>query len=444
MIARSARSGLDPARRRATDRRILALALPALGSLAVEPLYVLVDTAIVGRLGTPQLGGLALSASVLAIVVAGCNFLTYGATERVANRLGAGRRADAADVGVQTMWLALIVGLTVAPLVGLAAPALARGLGGDGEVLEHATTYLRISAAGIPFILLTLGAQGVQRGASDYRRPLVVLFAANLLNTILELLFVFGFDWGVPGSAWSTVIAQAGAGIAFVVMVRRHLAAAGERRPSWAGMAPLMSAGKYLILRVGSMMAVFTGATAVAARVDPPTLAAHQIVAVMFSFLALVLDSLAIPAQTIVAEELGRAGRSAAAEVADRCARMSLLAGLVLAVPLALLAPVLPRLFTGDAAVIDRAGPGLWWLAAVLIPGALAFADDGTLIGAGDYRFLGRAAFAYLAIAVPIGMVVVLVDDGPVLGIGGLWFGLLAWMITRAIVNRRRVHHVLT
>ncbi|RLE22791.1 MAG: MATE family efflux transporter, partial [Actinobacteria bacterium] len=88
-----------------TDRRILRLGIPALGTLAVEPLYRLVDTAIIGHLGTEELGGLAVAASVLALVVIGSNFLTYGTTQRVANRLGAGRDSDAADVGVQAMWL---------------------------------------------------------------------------------------------------------------------------------------------------------------------------------------------------------------------------------------------------------------------------------------------------------------------------------------------------
>ena len=118
-----------------TDRRIIGLALPALGSLAAEPLYVLVDTAIVGRLGTAQLGGLALAATVLSLVVAGCNFLTYGTTERVARRLGAGRADDAADVGVQTMWLSAIVGVVLAPIVIATAPTVGRLLGGDGDVL---------------------------------------------------------------------------------------------------------------------------------------------------------------------------------------------------------------------------------------------------------------------------------------------------------------------
>ena len=162
-----------------TDRRIIALAIPALGSLAVEPLYVLVDTAIVGRLGTAQLGGLAIAATVLGLVVAGCNFLTYGTTERVARRLGAGRPADAADVAVQTMWLSTLVGVVIAPLVFLAAPLLAGWLGASGDVFDFGVTYLRITAVGVPFVVFALGAQGVQRGAADYRTPLVILFAVE-------------------------------------------------------------------------------------------------------------------------------------------------------------------------------------------------------------------------------------------------------------------------
>lgn len=420
------------------------MALPALGSLAVEPLYVLVDTAIVGRLGTAQLGGLALSASVLSLVVAGCNFLTYGTTEQVARRLGARRRSEAADVGVQTMWLSVVVGVVVAPVIGVLAPSLARALGGSGDVLEHAVTYLEISAVGVPFVVVALGAQGVQRGAADYRRPLVILFVANLVNAGLEVLFVFGFGWGVPGSAWSTVIAQVLAAVAFGTVVRRHLAPAQHRRPSWSGMAPLMSAGKYLLLRVGSMLLVFTGATAIAARVDPPTLAAHQIAASMFGLLALVLDSFAIPAQTLVADALGRKHKGGAAEVARRSARLALVAGVLLALLLAAASPLLPHVFTGDTAVVARASPALVLLAVLLIPGAIAFAYDGVLIGAGDYRFLGRAAFAYLALAVPLAAVVLLANGERPLGIAGIWGSLALWMVLRAYVNHRRASTLLS
>lgn len=426
--------------REPVDRRIISLAIPALGSLAVEPVYVLVDTAIVGRLGTEQLAGLAVAATVLSFVFAGANFLTYGTTERVARRLGAGDHADAANVGVQAMWLSLLFGVPAAPLLFAFAGPLCAAFGADGDTLEYATTYLSISALGVPFFLLTLAAQGVLRGASQYITPLRVLLAANVANLILELLFVYGLDLGVAGSAWSTVIVQAAAGLAFVWLLRHRLRAASERRPTRAGIGPLMSAGRHLLLRVGSMLAVFGGSTAVAGRIDDPTLAAHQIVMSMFMFLALSLDALAIPAQTIVAEELGRDDRPTAAHVGRRVVRLSIVVGVGMGVVVALAAPFLPHVFTGDGAVADRATGGLWWLAVLLVPGAIAFAHDGILIGAGDYRFLGRAALGYLVAVAPLAAVILAF---PELGIAGVWGALLAWMILRAAVNDRRTRRVL-
>jgi putative MATE family efflux protein len=422
------------------DRRIISLAIPALGSLAVEPVYILVDTAIVGRLGTEQLAGLAVAATVLSFVFAGANFLTYGTTEGVARRLGADQPADAANVGVQAMWLSLLFGVPAAPLLFVAARTLCSAFGADGEVLEHATTYLSISAIGVPFFLVTLAAQGVLRGASQYVTPLKVLFVANVANLLLELLFVYGLDLGVAGSAWSTVIVQIVASLAFVVILWPRLRAASERRPTRDGLAPLMTAGRHLLLRVGSMLAVFGGATAIAGRIDDPTLAAHQIVMSMFLFLALSLDALAIPAQTIVAEQLGRGDRPAAALIGRRVVRLSIMVGLGMGAIVAIVAPFLPHIFTGDADVADRATGGLWWLAALLVPGAFAFAHDGILIGAGDYRFLGRAALGYLLAVAPLAVLILLV---PELGIAGVWGALLLWMVLRAVVNDRRTHRVL-
>ncbi len=296
---------VDRLRGSAVDRRILKLAVPALGSLAVEPVYVITDTAIIGRLGTDQLAGLAIAASVLSIVFAGANFLTYGTTQRVAGNLGSGDRDAASNVGVQAMWLAGLFGVPAALMLGLGAEPIAEAFGATGAVATYAVEYLSVSAVGVPFILVTLAAQGVLRGASNYVTPMWILVAANVANLVLELLFVFVLDLGVKGSAWSTVICQVAAAAAFAVMLRKQLAAAPVRRPSWTGMSPLVSAGRHLLLRVGSMLLVLSGSTAIAARIDDPTLAAHQIVLTMFSFLALVLDALAIPAQTIVAEELG-------------------------------------------------------------------------------------------------------------------------------------------
>jgi putative MATE family efflux protein len=422
------------------DRRILKLAFPALGSLAVEPLYVLTDTAIVGRLGTDQLAGLAVAASVLGIVFGGANFLTYGATERVARRIGAGDREGAADVGVQTVWLAAIVGVVAAPLLGAFAGPICAAFGAGGGVLDQATTYLSISAIGIPFMLVTLGTQGVLRGASNYTTPLGILFVSNLANLLLELLFVYGFDWGVAGSAWSTVVSQVAAATAFVVLVRRQIAPARHRRPAWSGMAPLITAGRHLLLRVGSMLVITSGSAAVAARIDDPTLAAHQIGMSLFYFTALVLDALAMPAQTLIAEDLGRDDTPSAAHVSRRAVVLSIWSGLVLAVLTAGLSPVLPHLFSDDPAVLDRATGAALWLAVLMVPAAVAFAYDGVLIGAGDYRFLGRAALGYTLTLLPLAAAVLAY---PQFGLAGIWLGVTVWMLLRATVNHARARVVL-
>jgi len=334
----------------------------------------------------------------------------------------------------------VLCGVPIAGLVALLARPLAGALGADGDVLEHAVTYLSWSAIGVPFFLVTLAAQGVFRGASEYVTPLWILLGANVANLLIELVFVFVLDMGVAGSALSTVVAQIGAAIVFVVILRPRVRAAEVRRPSRAGMAPLMSAGRHLLVRVGAMLAVFAGATAIAARIDDETLAAHQIVNSMFIFLALVLDAFAVPAHTLVAEEEGRGDLEAARFVARRSVWLSVVVGVGLGVLIAATSPVLPRAFTNDGDVAGLATIGLLWLAALVVPGAVAFAYDGILIGAGDYRFLGLAAVGYLVAVTPIAVVTLAV---PRLGISGIWGGLVIWMILRAVVNDRRSRHVL-
>jgi len=377
--------------------------------------------------------------SILSLVIAGSNFLAYGTTQRVANRLGADDRTGAADVVVQATWIALAIGMTAAPLLAIFAEPLTALLGASPDVQDFAVTYLRISSIGVPFVVVGLAAQGAQRGASDYRSALIVLVASNILNAVLEVVLVFGFDMGVAGAAWSTVVAQTLAGIALWLFARPVAVGAATRLPRWSEMKPLLTAGRHLLLRVGSMLAVFTGATSIAARIDDATLAAHSIAVSMFLFLALTLDALAVPAQTLVAEEFGRGG-SGAAEVSGRAVRLSVRIGLGLAVVIAASSPLVARIFTDEPDVTSRATVALVLLAVVMIPGSVAFATDGSLIGSGDYEFLGRAAFGYLLAVIPIAAVVLLV---PSLGIVGIWLGLITWMTLRAFINRRRAAQIL-
>jgi putative MATE family efflux protein len=388
------------------DGEILRLALPALGALAAEPLYLLVDTAIVGHLGTPQLAALALAATVLSNLVALCIFLTYGTTARVTRLHGAGRDADAAALGPQALWLALAAGVAVAAVVAALASPLVHALGGEDHVADMAARYLRIASLGVPMALVALAGQGWLRGMSDLRTPLVIVAAANVANVALEVLFVYGFDWGLDGSAWGTVLAQLGMGIAFATVLLRVFAL-----PDLARIRSLVSIGAQLVVRTAALLGCFVLATAVCARIGAATLAAHQIAFQLFGFLALVLDAIAIAGQVIVGRALGAGDADEAFAAARRMIEWSLAAGLLIGGVFLVLADVVPHAFTTDSAVIDQAQE-LWpWFCAMWPVAAVVFALDGILIGAGDTRYLAAAmvvAFvAFLPIVLPAGTVAV-------------------------------------
>ncbi|MBN1527729.1 MAG: MATE family efflux transporter [Thermoleophilaceae bacterium] len=408
------------------DREILRLALPALGALAAEPLYLLADTAMVGHLGTPELAALALAGTLLTGAFTLFNFLTYGTTAAVARLHGAGEEEAAGRIAAQALWLSAGIGVVLtAVLAGLAAPLVSL-LGGEGHTGSLATMYLRIGSLGLPFALIALAGQGWLRGVSDLRTPLVIVVVANVVNVLLNLLFIYGLDWGLAGSAWATVVSQAGMGAAFALRLLR--APAHDRRPTLAGMRPLARIGGEIFVRTAALYGSFLVASAVLARIGEDSLAAHLIAFQLFVFLALVLDAVAIAGQVIVGRALGAGDARGARAAARRMIEWAVLAGAAFAAVMLALIDLLPEAFTGDPAVVERAQE-IWPLFALMQPAnGAVFALDGILIGAGDTRFLmwGMLA-ASLGAFVPIALLSLALD----LGIVGVWTGLVALIAVR-------------
>ncbi len=408
------------------DREILKLAVPALGALAAEPLYVLVDTAIVGHLGTTQLASLAIAATVLSSAFTIFNFLTYGTTARVSRLHGAGREEEAAELGAQALWLGLAIGVALALLTVLLARPVAQIMGADGEVLDGAVLYLRIAALGSPFFMLAAAGQGFLRGMSDLRTPLLILVAAHSVNVVLELLFVYGFGWGLAGSAWGTVIAQAGMGGAFVWVQAR---ASGWEPPHLDRIRSLMKIGGEIAVRTTALLASFLVASAVLARVGEASLGAHQIAFQLFIFLALVLDAIAIAAQVLVGRMLGAGDERGARAASVRMIGWSVAVGALFGLVLLALQDVIPHAFTDDDAVVERAH-AMWPLFAALMPaGGAVFALDGILIGASDTRYLMWSMLAASAVYVPLALLALREDWG----IQGVWAGLWALFAVRLL-----------
>jgi putative MATE family efflux protein len=411
------------------DRKLLALAVPVFFSLIAEPLYILVDTAIVGRISTAALGGLALAGSVLVGLTWICGFLATGVTTQVGQRLGAGDRSGAATAVSQGAWLALA--LSVVSLLGveIGGPSLLRLLGGTGEVLTNAIVYLRISVIGIPAILFSLLALGWLRGSSNMKTPLVVAVVASLANVLLEVLFVYIFDMGIEGSAWGTVIVQWFAVAWLLRVVVRDVAVQPLRMKDLRG---LVAIGGAMLVRTGAMVATITAATSFATRSGKATLAAHQVAAQTFSFLALAIDALAISTQTVFAEELGRGDITTLWPTTKRLVRLGTIAGVVIGSALAAVSYWVPALFSPDAEVQHQARLALALLAIMQVTGAIVFTLDGVLMGANLFTYLAVAA-----VAGGVGFVGVAVLGNAVPGsrITQIWIGMNVWMLIRLVGN---------
>lgn len=417
--------------RRRHDREIARLAVPALGALVAEPLYVLADTAIVGNIGTDELAGLAIAASALLTGYAVFIFLAYGSTAAVSRLLGAGRPQDAATQAVQGLYLAAGIGLSLVVIVIAASEPILRALGADGGVLGPARTYLEISALGIPAHLLMLAGVGYLRGLQDTRTPLVVAGCSAIANLVLEVVLIEGFGFGIGASAASTVVAQCGAAVVYVRIVVRAADGLGAVvRPDRRVILALARTGGDLLVRTLALRGSLTLLTAVAARVGTVDVAAHEVAFAVWSLLALALDAIAIAAQALVGRYLGAGDTDGAREVGRRMLEIGVGGGVVLGVAVLLVRHPLASVFSDDPRVVSLA-TFLLLIAALLQPvNAVAFVLDGLLIGAGDMRFLAFAMVGSALVIVPAALTVAVAG----LGIGWVWATVALLMCSRASV----------
>jgi putative MATE family efflux protein len=415
-------------------RRVAGLALPALVVLAAEPLYVLVDTAVVGHLGRTPLASLALGGNVLSVAAWLGTVLAYGTTGRSARRYGAGDRAGAVAEGVQASWLAFAAGLLIAVAAQVLAGPLASTLAGDNpDVAAGAARWLRIAALGAPGLLLATAGNGWMRGVQDTRRPMSYVLGANLLSAMVCPLLVYGLGLGLIGSAIANVGAQTLSGALFV----RALAA--ERvplRPHPAVLRRQLVLGRDLLLRGAAFQASFLSAAAVAARFGSAALAAHQVALQLWFFCALVLDAVAIAAQSLVGAALGAGEADQAKRLARHIASIGLASGIAFAVVIGAGAGVLPRLFTNDPQVFAQAMRAWPWFAGMQPLAGVVFALDGVLIGAGDVRYMRNLTIvAALCGFLPAIWLAYWLR----LGLAGVWAGLSLFIVIRLVGLLARV-----
>ncbi|WP_051807946.1 MATE family efflux transporter [Actinoplanes subtropicus] len=420
----SARSAAD-APAPPTARTIARLALPALVVLAAEPLYVLVDTAVVGHLGRVPLAALAVSGTVMSVAAWLGTLMAYGTTGRAARRFGAGDRAAAVAEGVQTSWLALAAGVLLALLAQAGAGPLAQALAGDPTTAASAASWLRIAALGAPGLLLAAAGNGWMRGVQDTRRPLYFVLGANVLSAVLCPLLVFPAGWGLTGSAVANVTAQTVSGACFLIALIRETHAL---RPGPAIMLDQLRLGRDLLIRGAAFQACFLSATAVASRFGVAAVGAHQIALQLWFFSALALDAVAIAAQSLVGAALGGGHGDAARAVARRVTIAGGIAGIAFAVLAAAGSHAVPGWFTPDPAVHAQAAVVWPWFVGLMPFAGVVYALDGVLIGAGDVGYLRNLTLA----AALLGFLpAIWLAYAFRLGLSGVWAGLGLFILIR-------------
>ena len=410
-------------------REILMLALPALGVLAANPLYLLLDTAVVGRLGTAQLAALAAGAAIQSTVTTQLTFLSYGTTARSSRFFGAGQRDKAVAEGVQATWVALGVGTLLAIIVGLFAQPLAQALANDYETSVRAARWMRVSVFAVPLTLAIMAGNGWMRGVQNTKLPFYLTLCGLIPGAILLPILVGRF--GLVGSAIANVIGMGITAVLFVVVLARENARyGGSWAPRWSVIKRQLVLGRDLILRSLSFQVSLLAAAAVAGRIGVVALAAHQLMLQLWNFLTLVLDSLAIAAQTLTGSALGRGGAQQARAVGLQALKYSMVFAVALSAVFAVFAVPIQTLFTSDPDVVDTLRVPWFLLIGMILVGGAVFALDGVLLGAADAAFLRNLTlFSLLGVALPI----ILAAGAFGWGLTGIWVGQLGQVVARLI-----------
>ena len=424
-------AGTHPSNENSLDRQIWALAGPAVLTLASEPLYLLADTAIVGRIGIDALGGLAVATAILLFATGMLILLTFGTAATVARLLGAGEPTEAAEQSVQGLWLGLGLGVLVALVLAAGSSWLLGLFGATEDVIDSARTYLTVSLWGLPAVTVALAGTGALRGHLDTRTPLVVAVGTNTLNVALTSVLVLVLDAGIAGAAWGTVVAKSTAAIAYTWIVSR-LAVRNSvgLSPRWGRIRSLAVVGRDIFVRTVALRASLTITVALAARKGTVALAAFQVAFQWWASLAYVLDALEAAAQSLVAKALGAHDAVLARATSRRIVGWAVGLGVGLGSLTALLSPLIARAFTDDPAVIDLLVVSLLWVGLTQPINAVAFALDGILVGAGDQTYLAIAMLASLAVMV-LGAFAVAPQG---VGLWGLWGLLAVFMGSRVVL----------
>ncbi|MGE0230788.1 MAG: MATE family efflux transporter [Flavobacteriaceae bacterium] len=416
-----------------TNRLVLAIAVPMTLAYLTTPLVGLVDTAVIGQLGSASLiGGVAIGSMLFSVLFTTFNFLRSGTTGLTAQAFGAGDREAELATLIRAGIIALIAGVAIALLNGPLLDLFLLLMRPSAEVAAQTGVYFSIRSVSAPFGLLNYALLGWFIGLGRSGTGLLLQAALGALNIALSIWFVTGLDAGIAGVAWATVIAEAVTAVAGTAIAVRTLS--GRWRISGAALFDaralrrMLSVNRDIMIRSFLLIGTFAAFTAAGARTGDIILAANAILLNFFLFAGYFLDGFATAAEQLCGRALGARWRPAF----DRAVRLTFLWGGALAGVACLFMLLggngLVALMTTSQAVREAAMTYLPWAALTPLTGVVAFQFDGIYIGATWSREMRNTMIVSTAL-----FALVLWLAGPLLGNHGLWLALNLFLAMRGL-----------
>ncbi|KAL3822989.1 hypothetical protein ACHAXA_008129 [Cyclostephanos tholiformis] len=434
-------------------KRILDLAVPALISLAIDPLMTIADTAFVGRYSEPNdpypLAGLGTSASLLVFSFYVFNFLATSTAPLVARRRASGDEYGARMVGGQALSLAMLLGTSLTFVLLLYRAPLLRVMGTSvtgPEADAYAMQFLTVRALAAPAVLLCSASNGVMRGYLDARTPTLILLGSNAVNLALDVILVAIMGMGPRGAGIATTVAEWIAALCFLgvlggklptapsgggedgtrrdVVIRRSDALDDQRDnnydgcvvvlptvtplldlPAWEDVRPLVVASSAVFLRSIVLQVAMSSAAAMAARSTPndgtiavtsgasASVAAHQVALQLWLLCSFLCDALATASQALVADGKGRNDADDVRAISRTVFNWGLALGLTLSTCLwvGTASGFLIEFFTSDDVTQKELGKLLTIVILAQPLNSFVFAADGVLQGAGEFTYQAKS-----------------------------------------------------
>ncbi|KAA5967458.1 MATE family efflux transporter DinF [Pantoea sp. M_9] len=416
-----------------SDRTLWRLALPMILSNISVPLLGIVDTAIIGHLDSPvYLGGVAVGATATSFVFMLLLFLRMSTTGLTAQAFGAGNKPALARALIQPMLIALAAGVLFIVLRTPVSELAAALMGGSEAVQQQAQTFIAIRWLSAPATLANLVILGWLLGVQYARAPMVLLITGNVVNILLDLLFVLQWHWGVAGAAAATAVADYVTLAVGVWMVARVLALRGISfsllKASWRGdAARLFRLNRDIMLRSLLLQLCFASLTLLGARLGADVVAVNAVLLMFLTFTAYALDGFAYAVEACSGEATGAGDRSRLRLIWYAACRQAGIVALLFAVIYALCGPAIVALLTSIESLREAADRYLIWQVILPLAGVWCYLLDGMFIGATRGRDM-RNSMLLAALGYALTLLTL-----PWLGNHGLWLAITVFLALRGI-----------